>query len=409
MALIKCPECSGTVSDRAPMCPHCGFPMKQLPPPKIPAARRKRMKLPNKYGSVYKLSGNRSRPWVAIITKGWESDDTTMTAKQKRVPIGYYKTENEPLVALAEYNKNPYDIQRGGITFEQVYELWSEEYYATLKNESSARSYKVAYKYCEKLYKMRMLDIRVEHMQGAIRDCTAGPSTKSRIKSLFNLMYGYAMLHEIVQKNYASLFSQESADTEIDRVPFTWDEIQTLWQRIDLAYVDTILFSIYSGCRPMEVFTISPDDVHLDEGYMVGGSKTDAGIDRIIPIHPAIRNIVIQKYAESKANDWPYLFMNNKFNKGNYAPMTYDSYKGRFKRIMETLKMEHHPGDGRHTFITCAKENSMDQWILKLIVGHAIDDVTEKTYTHRKIRQLCNSVAKLDFSPIDFDDIGGSL
>lgn len=27
MALIKCPECGGIVSDKAPSCPHCGFPL----------------------------------------------------------------------------------------------------------------------------------------------------------------------------------------------------------------------------------------------------------------------------------------------------------------------------------------------------------------------------------------------
>ncbi len=27
MALIQCPECDGKVSDQAPVCPHCGFPL----------------------------------------------------------------------------------------------------------------------------------------------------------------------------------------------------------------------------------------------------------------------------------------------------------------------------------------------------------------------------------------------
>ena len=31
MALIKCPECSGTVSDKAQSCPHCGY---MVNPPK---------------------------------------------------------------------------------------------------------------------------------------------------------------------------------------------------------------------------------------------------------------------------------------------------------------------------------------------------------------------------------------
>lgn len=29
MALIQCPECEGKVSDQAPVCPHCGFPLIQ--------------------------------------------------------------------------------------------------------------------------------------------------------------------------------------------------------------------------------------------------------------------------------------------------------------------------------------------------------------------------------------------
>ena len=34
----------------------------------------------------------------------------------------------------------------------------------------------------------------------------------------------------------------------------------------------------------------------------------------------------------------------------------------------------------------------MDQYILKLIVGHEIDDDTEKFYTHRTIEQLRNEM-----------------
>jgi len=28
MALITCPECGNSISEHAPMCPHCGFPKK---------------------------------------------------------------------------------------------------------------------------------------------------------------------------------------------------------------------------------------------------------------------------------------------------------------------------------------------------------------------------------------------
>ena len=32
MALITCPECHGQVSDKAAVCPHCGYPIGEQPP-----------------------------------------------------------------------------------------------------------------------------------------------------------------------------------------------------------------------------------------------------------------------------------------------------------------------------------------------------------------------------------------
>jgi integrase len=46
----------------------------------------------------------------------------------------------------------------------------------------------------------------------------------------------------------------------------------------------------------------------------------------------------------------------------------------------------------RHTFITKAKAYNVDEYILKLIVGHSIEDITEKVYTHRTIEQLRNEI-----------------
>lgn len=179
---------------------------------------------------------------------------------------------------------------------------------------------------------------------------------------MFNMIFRYCMLHEIVDKDYASLFSAIKVEAKIDRIPYTPEEIQTLWKHTDVKYVDTVLFALYTGCRPMEVFTIRSEDVHLDDGYMRGGIKTEAGMDRVIP-------------------------------------MTYDAYKGKHIRLMKTLGLKHYPADLRHTFITCAKEKEMNEYLLKLIVGHAIVDVTEKTYTHRKIKQLVEAINIIDYLP----------
>ena len=69
------------------------------------------MKLPNGFGSVYKLSGNRRKPYRAIVTERWQIDTETGKWKQKRKTIGYYESKKEALQALADYN-NTYIYSR---------------------------------------------------------------------------------------------------------------------------------------------------------------------------------------------------------------------------------------------------------------------------------------------------------
>ena len=59
---------------------------------------------------------------------------------QNRVTIGYYHTRDEAVQALVNYNSSPYDIQTNSVTFEDVYELWSKDYFPTLSTMSSVRT-----------------------------------------------------------------------------------------------------------------------------------------------------------------------------------------------------------------------------------------------------------------------------
>ena len=45
------------------------------------------MRNPNNYGSVFKLSGNRRKPWAVRVTTGWSKD-----YKQQYKYLGYYTT-----------------------------------------------------------------------------------------------------------------------------------------------------------------------------------------------------------------------------------------------------------------------------------------------------------------------------
>ena len=95
------------------------------------------MKLPNGFGSVYKLSGKKRRnPYVAKKTKGWEIDPDTGKVKQLYITVGYYPTRKDALNALAEFNNNPYDVNVAKVTFADVYERWSDEHFPTVSDSN---------------------------------------------------------------------------------------------------------------------------------------------------------------------------------------------------------------------------------------------------------------------------------
>ena len=375
------------------------------------------MKLPNGYGSVTKLSGNRRKPYLARVTLGWNTDEQSGSTAQNRVTIGTYKTKKEALQALAEYSANPYDIQNDNLTLGELYQKWTESYFPTLESASSSRTITAAWRYCHAIQNMRVKDLRARHIKGIMEDgyivpsrgkdagqkVPASPGTKSRIKSMFNLMLDYALEYELVDKNYARTFDlsndiiKEKEAATRGHIIFTDKEMQTLWDHVDsLRFVDWILIQCYMGWRPQELACLKIENVHLDEQYITGGMKTSAGKDRPVPIHPRIKNLVQQNYDQAIELGSHYLFNDPLAVKGGIA-ITYDKYAGRFSKIMNALNFreDHRPHDPRKTFITMAKKAEVDEYVIKRLIGHRITDITESTYTERDIEWLRSELEKM--------------
>lgn len=375
------------------------------------------MKLPNGYGSVTKLSGNRRKPYLARVTLGWITDEQTGKTTQNRVPIGTYKTKKEALQALAEYGANPYDIQNNNLTLAELYQKWTEAYFPTLSGESSTRTITSAWKYCHPLYKMRVKDLRARHIKGIMEDgyiissrgknagqkVMASPGVKARIKSMFNLMLDYALEYEIVDKNYARTFDisediiKEKEAATRGHIIFPPDEMKILWDNVDkIRFVDWILIQCYMGWRPQELATLQLADVNLDEWYMVAGMKTDAGKNRMVPIHTKIQPLVKRNYDYAVSLGSDALFNDPTATKGGMK-ITYDKYAGRFDKVMAALKLnpEHRPHDPRMTFITMAKKAGIDPMVVKRLAGHRINDVTEAVYTVRDLEWLRSDIEKI--------------
>ena len=189
------------------------------------------MRLPNGYGSVCKLSGKRRNPFRVRKTLGYELTENGRT-KQIYQTIGYYPTRKAALEALAAYNADPYDVNTEKITFAEVYERWSEQHFETIV-PSAVRTWKSAYRYCEPLYKMRMRDIRVLHLEQTIKNAKVGASTKARMKSLFNQLYRFAMKHENSWERLRTALWQHQGPKSLrsSASPSRMQKIELLWEK----------------------------------------------------------------------------------------------------------------------------------------------------------------------------------
>lgn len=402
--LIVCPDCESMVSDRAYSCPHCGYPMKSPSTPKRQYNRKpKRMRLPNGFGQITEIKGkNLRKPFRAMVTVGKTEEGKPISKLLK--PEAYFETYNDAYTALVEYNKNPYDASQD-ITMEELYTKWSDRYYKDLGSKSTVATHKSAWKYCQPIYKMKVRDIKIYHIKQCIEEnpIAVPVNMKQRVKNVLSLMLDYAIEYEIIDKNCARNFklsagvAKEEKNNKKDHISFTDEEMNGLWSHVnDIPYIDVIIIQCYSGWRPRELGLIKLENVDLKNWTFSGGMKTDAGTNRIVPIHSSIRGLVARRYKEAQELGSYYL-LNYISDKCDDIKFTYDRYRHIFKRICSILKLneKHRPHDCRVQFVTMAKQYNVDEYAIKYMVGHAIDDLTENIYTKRDVSWLQEEIEKI--------------
>ncbi|MCL2222316.1 MAG: tyrosine-type recombinase/integrase [Oscillospiraceae bacterium] len=184
-------------------------------------------------------------------------------------------------------------------------------------------------------------------------------------------------------KHYAQLLTTEPGP-ESSGKPFTEAEIAKLWKDCEQYGTDAILMLIYTGFRIREFFALKLADISLAEGTVIGGSKTAAGRNRVVPIHAKIRHIVKrcvesnrEYLVERSGEQWDY----HSFIYNVWAP------------IMSTLAAQHTPHDTRHTFRTRLDNAGANKRCIDLLMGHKSADIGERVYTHKTLDDLREALA----------------
>lgn len=331
------------------------------------------MRLPNGYGSVYKLPGKRRRAWAAVKTIGFNEN-----GRQIQKYVGYAETKEEALAILADYNKSPWDVNRSKTTFKEVFELWLEH---NSLAPNTVRSYTSKFKNdCKDLYNIPYKDLRTYHFQSVIDNCNKSNGTKNIIRKLFRALDKTALDFDIIDKSYTNSLKTFEEEPK-ERTVFTNEEIEKLWANKNIPNIDIVLIYLYTGFRREELANIKLKDVDLKEWTIKGGSKTKAGKNRIIPIHSKIKEFIVMRVNIAQGDK---LF--------NVTGKTLYKY---FMECMNNLGMNHVPHECRHTLETCLDNKNANQKCIDLIMGHESSGVGTQVYNHKTIEQLRETIELL--------------
>ena len=350
-------------------------------------------------GSVYKKTDKqRNKPWVAYYPLGM-----TKRLTRKRILVGSYATKKEAINALDNYRltHEPNDLQE--ITWRQAYEIIEKE--EQFGNKPFTSAVKSTWRtHATPLLDKQISKTRTIHLQTLFNELSTR-NLQGHLMVAIKRIYRFCMANDILTKDYSQYVDLKPLIKSTIHKPFTTEEMRILWKHSDKPFVKIVLIYIYTGMRASELAKMELENVHLNKRYMVGGSKTKAGKNRIIPIAKCIEPFIEYFYSISKLQRFKYLIKpNTAFHIYHSNNMLYA--QNVVKKALPLIGIQNHKAhDTRHTFITLADNYNMNDVIKKLIIGHAQTDITKSIYTHKSIQQLTNAVDTLPYGTEMFNFI----
>lgn len=359
-----CVKCGRDIPEGARFCPWCGK--------KNPAViqRQKPRTRGNGQGTVYKDS--RSGKWIAQVTVGWYD------GRRRRRQKGGFKTKKEALEYLPRLQNRSYAAERD-VTVSAIWEACTPSWFSTITHDSEQR-YRTAFERLKPLWNAKLPDLIAQDWQEVIDEYDSSYDICNRMKIVCSQLYKFALAQgwtDVDMSQYIRLPKKKSSR----RDSFTREEIDRLWQSWSngCTWTAYILIMIYTGMRPGELQQMKLADVHLDDLYMVGGIKTEAGRNRMIGFPLALKPVV--EWAVNNGRDG----MLCPYDKNSFYP-EYDKAL-QAAGIRQTPDRDLTPHCCRHTFASLANAAGIPLSTTQHMMGHSDPSVTAG-YTHVHDAQL---------------------
>lgn len=334
------------------------------------------MRNPNHYSSVVKLSGKRRRPFM-VRSGVYGYDDRGYPQFDI---IGYAATREEANIMLAEYNREPWDVDKAKITLQQLFDLWKEKKAPKL-GESNRASLCSAFRHCSKLVSLPYKQIKSFQMQETIDSCGRSYSTQAAIKNLWGHLDRFALELDVITRCYSELLTSDPIPPTT-RGRFSDEMIECFWANAEEPWVDTILIFIYSGWRISELLNMKTADVDLQVGTMKGGTKTKAGKGRIVPIHSKINPLVEARMAEG--GEYLIQWQGHRCSDPQYRII--------WKELAERFGFSETPHCCRHTFESLLDSAGANRKCIDLMMGHISKDTGNRVYNHKTLKELKTAI-----------------
>ena len=316
------------------------------------------MRNPNGYGSVVKLSGKRRRPYAARKTIGWRDNGYPIYRY-----VGYYKTRKEAIIGLAKYNQNPYNLDYSRMTLKQLYEKWYEEQAVKKYVAHTLTDVRSGFNALEPVHNKVYRELTINDMELVCNNRVVPLRLLRRLDK-------YAVKLGITTRCNSDFVEVKKSPKNVKTV-FSEEEIELLWQHRDDRTCRDALILIYTGMRVGELLSVTDDN--LKDGYFVAGSKTEAGKNRVIPIHPRIADLVREFMTDDRAS--------------------YQAYRQRWQRVMAELGMKHTIHECRHTCRSRLDSAGVRSTAIDLIMGHKNGSTGDRVYTHKTVEELRSAIS----------------
>lgn len=366
---------------------------------------------PNGSGTVVKLSGRRRKPFCAKVTL----DERNLTnGEKKRLVIGTFETYQEALNALSLYSltvnntiskKEAMEIDpevyqkvqdkmsKKVPTFLDIYYILDKDEFSLLSPQTQ-NSMHGAIKHLKKLHYLKIDQITLRMIQDVFDEDGSNHSTQVHMKTICTKVFRYAVVNQYIERNddytsYIRIAKYEESDMHRS---YTINEILAL-KKADTPEAHIMLIFIYTGVRINELLNINRDNIHIDEkcdddgterliSYMITGSKTKAGKNRIVPIHDDIKQYVIDELLKPEKR---------------LVDVTYANFTTRtvLIKVNKLLNTHHTMHDTRKTFATLCQMNNLNVYIRKKVLGHRMNDITFDVYTNESKNRLWTEINKI--------------